>query len=143
MINTYDDNLDMIMQFSSNFNGGMISMEVSPEGNINKRNSRTNPYNYDTFIMIGEPNIERTTSSCYTDRLYQWDSKKYNDSAMEVFGNEGQFWSQRSKSDIEKFLKLYFSDETIDLVRVLQTCNHSSGYPLWVFEFNSDKKNVG
>jgi hypothetical protein len=130
-----------MMDMVGDFNGGFISGKIDTEGNPVRKTSHTNPYNYDTFIMIGEPNIAPTKGACYSDRLMQWDFKKHDKCLEAVFGegDTGQYWSSRSPEGIEKFLRLYFDDSSIELVRVLQGCNASNGYPFWVFEYNMDE----
>lgn len=119
--------------YSSNNNS---AYEITPDGKISERNSIDYPGSYDTFILYGKPNV-KTERYAYTDRLLQWDYEKNNSCCMKVFGDKGQFWNLRSFKDIEKFLVLYL-EEDIELVRVLQTCNHSNGYPIWIFEFNGE-----
>ena len=68
----------------------------------------------------------------YSDRLYEWDYNKYNRCCREVFGNEGQYFHNRRREDIEKFLSLYF-ERGITLTAIIQGCNQGNGYPYWVF----------
>lgn len=132
MNNSIDTNMlqDMI-------NGGFdFNSKLDTEGNMVKKTQSRYPYSYDTFIMAGEANIEPTDSACYSDRLMQWDFKLHDKCLTEVFGDTGQFWSQRGFEDTEKFLQLYFKNTSIKLIRILQGCNASNGYPFWVFEYN-------
>ncbi len=112
--------------------------EISPDGFPVKKSKRDFPYNYDTFVLYGTSNMEFGCTE-WSDHILRRDYKKYNKCLMEVFGNEGQIWSSRDFKSIEKFLKLYLEDESIELVRVLEGCNQSSGYPVWAFQFNNDE----
>ena len=77
-----------------------------------------------------------TDEVVYSDRLYQWDSEKYNASCMAVWGNRGQYFYQRSPESIEMFLSLYFGREVI-LTAIEVEENASSGYPYWAFYFRN------
>ena len=73
--------------------------------------------------------------SVYSDRLFQWDSQKYNQCCREVWKNEAQSFYDRDASDIEKFLQLYLGDSNVRLCRVLQDENRATGYPYWRFDY--------
>lgn len=75
----------------------------------------------------------------YSDRLYQWDSKKYNQLCQKHFGNEGQFWNNRQPQKIEEYLSDYL-EKKVKLTQIRQTENASSGYPIWIFKFKETKK---
>jgi len=94
------------------------------------------PYSYDSFIMWGKPSKEAHT--VYSDRLYQWDFKKYNKICKKVFGNVGQYFNHRDPKLIEKFLSLYF-DKKLKLHMIEEHCNKSNGYPLWRFDYEEIK----
>jgi hypothetical protein len=104
-------------------------------------------YSYDEFLQWelkpgafkGYGN-DKEISGAYSDRLFQWDSKKYNEYCRYVFNNEGQYWNNRNHKDIEKFLRLYFEDNTLILQWIIEGCNPSNGYPYWVFGY---KRNQG
>ncbi len=71
----------------------------------------------------------------YSDRLVQWDYKKYNELSKKHFGNEGQYWDNRGIKAIENFLSEYF-DKPVKLQRILKGENRSNGYPFWVFGYD-------
>lgn len=106
------------------------------------RTPQTNPYNYDEFVQwkknkeMRKSDVENK-SVVYSDRLWQWDSGKYDKCCQEVFGDTGQYFSRRKPEDIERFLSLYFGDE-IELLAILEGCNQGNGYPYWIFFY--DKK---
>lgn len=70
----------------------------------------------------------------YSDRLYQWNSEKYDKCCKKVWNNTGQLFEERSKhpENIQTFLSLYF-EKDCDLVAVLTTTNVSTGFPLSCF----------
>ena len=75
----------------------------------------------------------------YSDRMHQWDYKKYNDCCRKVWSNEGQqFYSDRRPEDVEKFLRLYTSDESLTLCRIIRY-KRMNGYCVWRFDYNTNK----
>jgi hypothetical protein len=76
--------------------------------------------------------------SVYSDRMHGWDYKKFNECCREVWGNEGQaFYSDRTPDEVQKFLRLYTGDETLELCRIIHYENQSNGYPVWRFDYNT------
>lgn len=102
-----------------------------------ERTPQTHPYNYDSYIMW-ESSEEEGSSGCYSDRLLQWDYDKHNRLCRKHFGNEGQYWDQRDTSKIEAFLQDWHEEPNLRLVRIIQCCNQSSGYPVWYFSWVID-----
>ena len=89
------------------------------------------------IIQYGFGNTEKTGDSVYSDRLYGWDSKKYNETCQKIWGNQGQaFYSDRHPEDVEKFLRIMLDNENVTLVRILRYENAATGYPYWRFDFN-------
>ena len=113
---------------------------VDINGKAITRTPQSHPYTYDEFVQWKETSFEKRKSSVlYSDRLYQWDYKKYNECCNKVFGNEGQYFYSRIPEDIEKFLSLYLN-ESIKLTAIIQGCNPHNGYPYWVFYYKSLRK---
>ena len=77
---------------------------------------------------------ETGTDTIYSDRLYQWDSSKYNQLCKKHFGNEGQSFFGRETSKIQDFLSEYLG-KNIEICRIEQLENQSNGYPYWRFDF--------
>ena len=103
------------------------------QGNPIKRTPTSHPYNYDEYVIWKDANFNVDICDVvYSDRLYQWDSQKYNMCSQEVFQNQGQYFSKREPNKIEKFLSLYFG-KSIKLKAITQGCNQATGYPYWVF----------
>ena len=106
---------------------------VDLKGNPIKSTPFSHPYNYDEYVIWKDENFnEEKSSAVYSDRLFQWDYKKYNKCCQEVFANDGQYFYNRDPNKIEKFLSMYFEKE-IKLTAVTQGCNQATGYPYWVF----------
>lgn len=89
------------------------------------------------IVQYGYDNTKKASDSVYSDRLYGWDSEKYNKVCMKIWGNQGQcFYSDRQPEDVEKFIRIMFDNENITLVRILRYENVATGYPYWRFDFN-------
>lgn len=103
-----------------------------------QRDQFSHPYSYDGFVTHrAGPNSE-ATGTVYSDRLMQWDWKKYNVLSKKHFGNEGQnfYLTDRTPAKIEAFLRDYNDNPKLKLVLIMQYCNQSSGYPVWRFDYN-------
>ena len=85
--------------------------------------------------IISYDNHQVPNNSVYSDRLYQWDYKKYNSLCEEIFGESGQSFFSRKTEDVEKFLRLYIGNENLVLCRITQYENQSNGYPYWRFDY--------
>jgi hypothetical protein len=133
-----------IVSFDQNGNC-KISGYLDDDGNEIKRTPENHPYSYDSYIIYGKPNSKKNTNEkenicgVDSDRLYQWDYDKYNECSKKIFGNTGQYFDNRQPQQIEKFLRLYFTDNTIVLKRILQGCNVSNGFPYWTFRYVTSK----
>lgn len=81
-------------------------------------------------------NADTTTNvdSMYSDRMYSWDYAKFNKCLQEVFGNQGQYFSDRSPADIEKFIGLYTKSK-VELLMIKKYVNQSSGFDHWHFTY--------
>ena len=91
------------------------------------------PYTYDEYILWKDESFNiNSYTAVYSDRLWEWDSTKYDKCCQEVFKNTGQRFDNRKPELIEKFLSLYFEKE-IKLTAIIQGCNQQSGFPYWAF----------
>jgi hypothetical protein len=98
------------------------------------------PYSYEPYFIWKKDNFKNgNNQTVYSDRLFQWDSKKFNECSEKVWKNSGQYFDNRNPSDIEKFLSLYYGED-IELTGIMQCCNLSNGYPIWIFLFNDKEK---
>lgn len=105
-----------------------------------KRVERTiyeHPYSYDAFVLFKDPEWSEHDMADYSDRLREWNRAKFNECCMAVWGNKGHDFAERSACDVEKFLRLYYDDDKLRLTGIEQECNVSSGYPYWIFYYNS------
>lgn len=102
------------------------------EGNRVKRTPMSYPYSYDSYVQWMGDYHKGQSHSVYSDRLWSWDSIKFNKCCKEVFGNTGQYFDNRTPEKINEFLNKYF-DKEVKLTAILNCCNVSSGFPYWCF----------
>lgn len=110
---------------------------LSPEGERNFTSKRTpisHPYSYDPIILFTNTEV-KASNTVYSDRLFQWNSDKHDKLCTEYFGNRGQVWRDRAPESIQSFLRAYIADQSIALVRIVEYCNPSNGYPCWRFDY--------
>ena len=107
-----------------------------------KRSKQEWGYSYDEFMQWQARGFEfagygahKEITGAYSDRLFQFDSDKYDSCCLTVFSNKGQYWGNRAPRKIEAFLQLYFGCPELKLKYVIEGCNPSSGYPYWVFGY--------
>jgi hypothetical protein len=115
---------------------------ISPDGGKISRTKDEYPYSYSEFLVWVKKQEYIKKPECggyYSDRLFQWDHKKYDKCCREVWGNEGQHFDSREPKDIENFLRLYNDDPELELRKISEGCNVGNGYPYWVFWYKSGK----
>lgn len=99
------------------------------------------PYTYCPFTIWGKPfPNEKCNGSEYTDRLDAWDRTKYAKLASVYYLNQSPFNSHNCKGHlIEAFLRDWYDDPKLQLLRVIEYCNRSTGYPTWRLDFITSK----
>jgi|ERR1035437_128025 hypothetical protein len=117
-----------------------FSAYVDEHGNSIERTKHDFPYSYDGYITWRGGENKEANGTIYSDRLLQQDYQKYNLLSKKHFGNDGQSFSNRSSEQIESFLRDWCDAPELKLIFVMEYCNVSSGYPLWRFEYNTNKK---
>jgi len=110
---------------------------VDLDGNLVEKDKYNYQYSYDPYV-VWKNNYLPDSSMVYSDRLMQWDFRKFNKCCLQVWNNEAQYFHSRQPKDIEKFLSLYFGKE-IKLTVIMEGCNVSNGYPYWIFGFKEIK----
>lgn len=72
-----------------------------------------------------------------SDRLWFADSSKYNEVSRRLFGDESQlWWDSRSPQQVEQFLREYFGNPELVLVKIQKMYNISNGGPIWGFSYH-------
>ena len=112
--------------------------EISPfydlKGRPTKKTPFNSPYSFDPYVTWMGEYDENKSHTVYSDRMYQWDYKKFNQCCEEVFKNSGQFFDDREPKAINEFLNKYF-DQKVKLTAIVKCCNVSTGFPYWRFEY--------
>lgn len=124
--------------------GKIIQLDL--DGVVIKRPKIEYPYSYSSFCIfnidkeklnqINEQNQKIIT--VHTDRIISANPEKYNKISMIVFGDKSQNFDTRCPNKIELFLQTLYSDTTIQLIKIIESCNASSGYPSWSFSFSKN-----
>lgn len=99
-----------------------------------RRNPLDYPYQYDSYVIWKENYNPEKSKKVYSDRLFSWDSQKYNQCCQDVFGNTGQGFDERNPIQVEQFLSKYFNVQ-IKLTAILKGCNWSTGFPIYEFVY--------
>lgn len=94
------------------------------------------PYSYDPILQYGTVESKKCDGSAYSDRMYMWNPDKFDQCFHKAFGHQSDYFSDKSPSQIQSFLREYYDNEKLVLVRVVEYCNVSNGYPCWLFQWN-------
>lgn len=91
------------------------------------------PYSYDPCIVWSSGD-ECASGTLYSDRLCR--DGKFLEIVNSFIGNERlNFGFGADLSLIENILKKYLSSCNLRIVRVVEYCNPSSGYPYWRVDY--------
>lgn len=104
---------------------------------IPTRTKYSHPYSYDPIVQYD--NGKESNGSVYTDRLMQWDYEKYNKCALKHFGDTRQYFDRLTPKQIQAFLREYLDDKKLILVKSIEMCNASNGFPLWLLQYKGSK----
>lgn len=112
----------------------VVGMHLGP------RTKHEYPYSYDAILQWKKFNTTPSDATAvYADRLCQWNYDKYRRLCLEHFrnGNDtgGDYFHGRSPAKIEQFLRDYYDNQDLELLRVEEHCNIGNGFPVWVFFF--------
>ncbi len=118
---------------------GTMYAVVDEYGNQVERTKDKYPYSYDGFVTHRLGKNEEANSTVYSDRLWQWDYGKYEACVKKVFGDHRQMFYDATPDQIERLLRLYYNDDSIRVILIMEYCNVSNGYPVWRFDFNIKK----
>ncbi len=119
-------------------NAGFIF--IGYDGKPCERTPLNYPYSYDPFVIWRSEEFSEEAmkspywNSTFSDRMRQWDYKKFDDAWHEVWGGGGKGFRYKKINDIEKFLSLYYGQD-VKLLELSEQCNCSSGIPYWCFVF--------
>lgn len=77
------------------------------------------------------------TNTVYTDRMRGWDYEKYKELTQKHFGNQSDYWDNRSPSSIEDFMCEYL-DKRVVLCMIEEQMQYD-GYPVWRLDYFEQK----
>lgn len=121
-------------------------IQVDIDGMVIERPKSEYPYNYSSFCIFNIEKdklaeIEKNKNpiySIYTDRMFMANPDRYNRLSLEIFGDKSQYFNSRSPKKIEAFLQEFYSDKSLQLIKIIESCNSSTGYPCWYFKYSTD-----
>jgi hypothetical protein len=124
---------------------GMLHPKLNEHG-LPFRTKEEYPYSYDEFVVWQSRKDEaidkmENIHTVWSDHLYRFANERgldYNGACREVWGNERQDFFNRQPKDIEKFLRIYFQKDDIEILKISEGCNASNGYPYWKFIIQAD-----
>ena len=100
------------------------------------RDRMSYPYSYDPFLIYWNEETEgiECNNSIYTDRLSGWDYNKLRSLSQKHFGEQGDYWNNRSPEKIEAFLSEW-TGKKVTLIANIQYVHLSNGFPLCRLDF--------
>lgn len=112
---------------------------VDPNGSC--RTPREYPYSYSSHYMWGA-GCTKDSEIVYHDRMQQWDGdkfwkahKKCTEKSRPARHGSGRFQLHTlNKKELSILLTEYF-EEPVEAVALGNSCNQSSGYPIYIFWF--------
>lgn len=117
------------------YQGHMSISSVDEHDQPVSRTKSSHPYSYDGFVTWRSGANNEAESTIYSDRLLEFDRQKHNDLCRKHFGDEKQYWDDRSPLKIEAFLRDWTDNQKLRLILIMEYCNQSSGYPCWRFDY--------
>lgn len=76
---------------------------------------------------------EQATGTVYLDRLYQWDTEKYNRCAEKHFGDRRQSLGRTTPQQTQDFLSDYLGRSVV-VVKITRTTGYFDGY--WYYQID-------
>jgi hypothetical protein len=88
---------------------------------------------FEVFVQgLPEGSAQYKLSDAYSDRMMDWDFEKFTRCASEA-GIKGQYFSGNTPNQAQNFIRLYYNNPNLILVKVVQYNNAATGYPIWYF----------
>jgi len=115
---------------------------VDRHGNPVEKTKAEYPYSYDEYVVFRLGKNKEANFTAYSDRLYQWNPKKYDKLCNKYFGSTAEYWNDRKITDIIAFLKDYFDAPELKLILLSETCNAAHGTPYWRFDVYLSKYDI-
>lgn len=103
------------------------------KGESVERDRHNFPYTYEPYVLW-EKDYKKTDSAVYSDRLFQWDSKKAEEISKDIGLNLNSY-SDKEPEKVEKWLRKYWNDENLVLTGIEEGCNVFNGYAYWIYYY--------
>ena len=112
----------------------MRQVYMNIKGDRVEKTPESHPYSFDPYCTYyGDHFPEDNVAD--SDRLYEWDTELFKKCYEEVWGTPYGQTFDAYPPRIEKFLRLYFKNDKLELTGVEKACNKGNGYPYWIFYY--------
>lgn len=98
---------------------------------IPARTKYSHPYSYDPIVLFDTR--EKGDASAYSDRMVGWNYNKFYACMGKLNNGKGEMafrWSDRQL--VTALMRDYNDDPVLEVTRVVEMCNASNGYPVWL-----------
>lgn len=95
------------------------------------RTKYSHPYNYDPIVLIDSK--AEGDESAYSDRMVGWNYDKFYACLHKINDGKGEMafrWGDRRL--VTALMRDYNDDPGLQVTRVVEMCNASTGYPVWL-----------
>jgi hypothetical protein len=95
------------------------------------RTKYSHPYSYDPIVLLDSGT--EGDGSAYSDRMVGWDYNKFYACMGKINDGKGEMcfrWGSREL--VTAFMRDYNDDPGLIVTRVVEMCNVSNGYPVWL-----------
>lgn len=95
------------------------------------------PYSYSPLLLYVNKKIDvkSANGTIYSDRMMQQNFDKHDELLMKHFGDKRQYWDRRNPVKVQEFLRDWCDCKNLMLLRIVEYCNISNGYPCWRFDY--------
>lgn len=130
------------MQFVKVMNADGSFMHVNgvdEHDNPVKRSKMDHPYSYDGFVIWRGLPQKEMDHTLYSDHLKRQNHDKWDELCKKYFGKSGDYFSSRTPTAIQSFLRELLGKPNYELGLIMECCNVSNGYPVWRFDIKVHK----
>lgn len=95
------------------------------------RTKDRHPYSYDPIVLLDSKT--KGDASAYSDRMVGWNYDKFYACLHKINDGKGEMgfrWSDRNL--VTALMRDYNDDPGLQVTRVVEMCNASTGYPVWL-----------
>ena len=95
------------------------------------RTKYSHPYSYDPIVLIDTG--VKGDASAYSDRMVGWNYDKFYACLGKINNGKGEMafrWGDRKL--VTALMRDYNDDPALEVTRVVEMCNASTGYPVWL-----------